>query len=534
MHRTTIALALLLLAPAVPARQCATGSYAPVNATPWSYVAPPLTGHCLQTYRLFLPDTPPPAEGYPVVIFTDYGAFQAVTDVTLVSNASFPVLLPMLESGIAVVAARLTVSIPDEDVLAWAALGCAPQVIPGDGLFHPPGKVPPDLSVAPYDEASYPMAEKDAVLVVQHVRHLARGTGAGGTPQEQAMALLDHRRIAVWGSSAGSIAFSWPALGPDRRFHAPFLGLGGQYAEATRVDAAILGWNQIWLPMWAPTVSLPYMHWGAGGSSSTPAANIGQADPDELMRNSPLFYERCELNGELPLYTYAIEPSVSTDYVKDYGAACPGTPFCFDDQGAETLLHPTWNQITLAKTYPQTQVAATNAQAEPELIAAGVPYVLVNGVAELGCEIAAWLAAVFAQPADPWTTIALANLGSSQPCVDVGVPGTHGLPVITAGGLLLPGQPWSLQLSNALAGAGGWLVLGTSPVLAPAFGGVLVPDWTTGGIFPFTVDPSGGHAVQTFWPAYPPGSSVYAQFFVADPSAPAGFAATSAVVGISP
>lgn len=544
MTRALLSIPLALLAPALDARQCPPGSsYPPENATPWSYVAPPLTGNCLQTYRLFLPTTPRPPEGYPVVIYTDFASFQSVTDVTQVSTSSHGWLLQLLENGIAVVAARMTVSIPfqtAQHLADWTTLcGFVPPTIPGHGMFHPPGVMPPDMdalgaTVPPYADPAYAMPEKDAVMVIQHVRHLARGTGPLVTEQQQKMALLDHRRIAVWGSSAGSIAFSWPALGPDRRFQAPFAGLGGQYAEATRVDAAILGWNQIWLPMWtSTTMPVPYMHWGLGGDSEVPAGNMGLASPGEVLANSPLYYERCELNDELPLYTYTLQTSLSTDYVKNY-AGCPGTPFCFDGQGTEVHIHPTWNQITLAKMYPQTKVAAMDAATSIELDMAGVPHETVTGLVELGCKIGPWLAGVFAPPPDPWTIIEDANLGLSQPCQRVSIDGTHGEPRITATGSMFAGQPYSLQLSNARESSSGWLLFGTDAALAPALGGVIVPDPVTGGALPITTDASGKYSLRPNWPAVPSGYTVFAQFFVLDLDADFDVSATAAAYGVSP
>ena len=152
--RTALAVPLFLsvAAPAPAARQCPQQSFTPVNASPWSYVAPPLTGNCLQTYRLFLPQTPMPAEGYPVVIYTDLASFQAVTDVDTIAPFKNPWLVPLLENGVAVVAARLTVSIPFQTQAHfddWTLLcGFVPPAIPGHGMFHPPGVMPPDMQLA--------------------------------------------------------------------------------------------------------------------------------------------------------------------------------------------------------------------------------------------------------------------------------------------------------------------------------------------------------------------------------------------------
>ena len=75
----------------------------------------------------------------------------------------------------------------------------------GNGVFIPPGTTPPNYSGSkePYLDTQRPMAEKDAVMLVQHVKF-----HAGSFPPGAANPIsLDVNKLVAYGSSAGSVAF---------------------------------------------------------------------------------------------------------------------------------------------------------------------------------------------------------------------------------------------------------------------------------------------------------------------------------------
>ncbi|HZM01307.1 MAG TPA: hypothetical protein VFD43_13755, partial [Planctomycetota bacterium] len=269
-RRKPIPLLLLVAACASPrlgAQECDPATHiSPVNAELRSYTGDAGDGgddgargiphNCQQQYRLFLPPQGSrPPTGWPVLVCTMLGGYvgagvnRCVDRGTLQGRA--------LEQGIAVIIAGMTLS---TETMACEA---GSERIPGHGLFHPPGFVPPGLGFAPYGSPDYAMPEKDAVMLVQHVRH------HGGRPG--LLADVDPRRIAVLGQSAGANSFMWAALGPDRRDEEPFASLGGQFDEPTRPDLAVLRGGFVWWPIFHPRVRAnpPYfvLHFGAGGDA---------------------------------------------------------------------------------------------------------------------------------------------------------------------------------------------------------------------------------------------------------------------------
>ncbi len=120
--------------------------------------------------------------------------------------------------------------------------------------------------------------------------------------------------------------------------------------------------------------------------------------------------------------------------------------------------------------------------------------------------------------ADEWT-----DLGSA-------LAGTYGDPVLSGSGTLLAGAPTTLALSNAKESAGSFWVFGTSRIDAPIFGGILVPNFLTGGIVALATDPAGALAVNFNWPpGVPSGTSFYIQFWTVDPVAPQFVSASNAI-----
>jgi hypothetical protein len=112
--------------------------------------------------------------------------------------------------------------------------------------------------------------------------------------------------------------------------------------------------------------------------------------------------------------------------------------------------------------------------------------------------------------------------------------GLFGPPQVEGMGTLLPLSPVSLVVSGAHPLTPAYLVLGLSDLFAPFKGGVLVP--SPDFIFPpLVTDGAGGLVLASTWPAgLPPGVSSWWQFWLADPGAPAGFAATNGLLAVTP
>ncbi len=130
----------------------------------------------------------------------------------------------------------------------------------------------------------------------------------------------------------------------------------------------------------------------------------------------------------------------------------------------------------------------------------------------------------------------------------VGVPTAfadlgHGLaggggqaPSLSAEGSMGPDTPIAFQLSGALPASSAYMLFGIAELSAPFKGGVLVPDPTPPGFaVALPIGPSGAIELAGTWPAgAPSGFSTYYQFWVLDPGGPAGFAASNALVGVTP
>jgi hypothetical protein len=112
--------------------------------------------------------------------------------------------------------------------------------------------------------------------------------------------------------------------------------------------------------------------------------------------------------------------------------------------------------------------------------------------------------------------------------------GTHGPPALDGQGTLVAGAPGALTLSGALPAAATHLVIGFTAVHAPFKGGVLVPapQLVVSGL---PVGGTGGFVLPFTWPAgVPPDFPTWLQCWIADPAGPAGFAASNAVLALTP
>lgn len=541
-------LVLLLAIGARSVEAQASMDFLPVNPDPQSYVAGPMPRHCLQTFRLFLPPAPwvQPAEGWPVVLDVRLNGFARSEDTPFLSLDSLQGKL--LDQGIAVVTARVTPSIPttDESYINWC--GSAPD-IPGHGLFHPPGYVPPDLAaqgISPYEQPEYHMAEKDCVMLIQHVRYKARQTSNFKTHLDMAMSQLDHRRIAAYGSSASAIALMWATLGSERNDELPFAGLPGQYAESSRPDLAVLDQGVVWWPAFIGKLQFPVSHFGNDGHSENPATYVRDVDPLELAQASAFLYEDKGAIRQLPLYLSYGEVSQSTQYDKS-AAGCNGLPLCFPGQGLEGLggpsgdtkmFHPAWSGYAWHNEHTTEPIRLVITDEAAFAQAGNVPAVPLFGdpstqtpdeiEALLHDDVINWLLAEFealrlGYPADQWW-----SLGN-------GLAGEQGVPRLLGKGVAAPGAPVTLSISDARPNAPMATVVGLTKWSVPLLGGVLVPSPDHGFYGLHKTDASGNFLAPVTWPSgIPSGTAIYMQVWIEDPAAPMGFSATNGLEMFTP
>jgi len=111
--------------------------------------------------------------------------------------------------------------------------------------------------------------------------------------------------------------------------------------------------------------------------------------------------------------------------------------------------------------------------------------------------------------------------------------GVSGLPHLAAQGALTAGAATTFQASNAAASTVGLLVLSTTKVSLPIFGGILVPN--TDVLLRVSTNGVGRTQASFGWPAVvPSGVSVYAQAWVLDAAGVQGAAATNALAATAP
>jgi len=112
--------------------------------------------------------------------------------------------------------------------------------------------------------------------------------------------------------------------------------------------------------------------------------------------------------------------------------------------------------------------------------------------------------------------------------------GAHGPPLLAPDGMLQPGSPVTLALSNALENSSFTLIVGLSALQAPFKGGTLVP-FPSVLVFGLPTGPAGALALQGTWPSgLPSGFSLYFQEWIVDAAGPSGLAATNAVRAVTP
>jgi len=128
----------------------------------------------------------------------------------------------------------------------------------------------------------------------------------------------------------------------------------------------------------------------------------------------------------------------------------------------------------------------------------------------------------------------LVNRTAGPWCDLDGALGGADLPRLLWSGALLADTPVGLTLVDAAPGAPATLVLGATTLSVPFKGGVLVPTpaLLVGGL---VTDAGGALTLATLWPAgVPGGATLVAQAWIVDPAAPAGLAASNAVLAVAP
>jgi hypothetical protein len=586
----------LALAPAPVSAQTPASVFNALNTTPELYAVAPFDPNCVQTYRVFLPETAfhdQPESGWPVLIHLSLASYVFTEDIDTIDPAdgNLPVcrlLSRALQSGIAVVTARATPSIElstDDGKEDWAEL-CAnspltpptqPSDLPGHGMFHPPGLQSDDVDLACYDSLAYAMPEKDAVMIVQHVRYHAGLTEvANPDTATEWLRELDPDRIAVHGESAGAISLMWGALGPDRSQAEPFAGETGQYAIDSRPDAAVLALGCVWWPIFDKDslVYIPRPHFGEAtglgfsGHSEDAAHLVGQSEMQDLIDGSAFAYALAE--PIVPVYMSYDFVSECTDYepISPADPPCDASytwPVCFacqDDEGATP--HPAWSGYAWETAHPDdTRLAVVDAAAlaqqedvEDAQMGAGHVVGMIGENAgayandrldALNADIVYWLLDVFGSADEPdpaqelWVTIQTGpthNVTSpSGLTMPVSVAGTGGTPVLVGTGEQVSGGPITLELSGAKPNATFYLFTNQEADYVPFKQGLMVP--RVGGLFYVLSTDSNGEwelgsgSGGTWLTGIPAGARVFMQAWVVDSGAPVGFAGSNALMAIA-
>ncbi len=113
--------------------------------------------------------------------------------------------------------------------------------------------------------------------------------------------------------------------------------------------------------------------------------------------------------------------------------------------------------------------------------------------------------------------------------------GTSGLPTLSGTGALSAGSNVTISLANARPNSAALLITGLSQLNQPFLGGVLVPNVaSTNFVLPIQTNGAGAISLPTTWPAgVPSGTPIVLQYWIADPVAVFGAAASNGLQGIA-
>lgn len=473
--------------------------YLPTGGTQ-SYAGPSIPSpHAGQVFRLFLPLTPAPPGGYPVLVNLDFTGFR-VSQMANSITAQDDLLHDALEAGIAVVWATCTVT-------RGGATG-NPVTYPGNGVFIPPSAgIPTGYtgSVAPYLDVNRPMPQKDAIMLVQHLKWNAAALG------------IDRDRMAAFGTSSGAYVWSWCVFGPDRSDL--WTNPQGQEVEDTRLAAAILGGGVTWWPALAPTnppATFNVFHFpvAQAGAYDQPAVELQDVDPQWLVDTSPLEFGVqpgvLPLNQALPYYAFYAAKNNADNY------APPSFNY---DAGTETNAHTSWFGFAWKMMFPQSRLVV-----EALNVGNGIEDDVINPALfeAQACDKLDWLVETFGMPTpDVWFD------------AGVGLAGVNGVPTLTGCGQLKGGDPFAMGVSGGPAFGGLYLIAGFSQFGGWFYGGTLVPYPDLIRFFPLNADGEFAFSIA-FPPGFASGSSLYWQGWILDPAAILGVSATNALQSLIP
>jgi hypothetical protein len=412
----------------------------------------------------------------------------------------------------------------------------------GNGLFIPPGVRPDDYPAdqpLPFDDPYRPMPEKDAVMLVQHVKHHAAELG------------LDPERVAVAGTSAAAITVMWVALGPDRRDTWAWNPVAsGQDLEPTDVAAAIFDEGAVYFAhyrMTAKGVHFPDTRsaapglvsatgsagLAAGGATAAPLGNLydvpaktlRDTEPTWLLGASAMVYGDggdglAQANAVLPAYWVYESPS-SIDGPLVFDIDDPDyEPFLESD------LHSAWNGHTWKQRFPYARLVTTDDAAYD--IWGDLWDGQQHGGHAVADEVVPDLAVV-----DQVNWLA-AELNESWRSLGAALKGVMGQPVFRGSGRLREGGWVSLKLERARPYAGALLFFGGGEVTpVPLVGGtLLLPQFWS--LREVVVGAEGEAELAFSWPAgIPAGIDFHGQWAVADPSAPFGVSLSNAMTAVT-
>ena len=531
------------------------------------YTGPGVRAHCGQYYNLFVPEGPQPEAGWPLLVFLDLGSYRGSlrrqwldpedTSGSRAALAYIALTDPVMPMAVLYASATVSrggssgneVYDPTYDPYSFSDPEFG-EDYNGNGVFIPPGLVPADYNGTgvPYTDRQRPMPEKDAVMLVQHVKH-----HADALPPDVADPIqIDLEKVVYFGNSAAATTLSWVVLGPDRALETfPQADPGTQETLDTRVKYAILDNGSVLFRRFEQDVEIE----GLPAGIHLPVTPV---QPDEQFYDRPsrhlanvpsmdyqddasaLYYgwdgdagPVTQLNRGIQVYMSARFPtSEALPVTWDVDPVTGPGPAMFAED-VDQFLHPSWHQHVWKLLYPENTTLVTTfgaaytfAGLHPFTLDApnAIPDKVVpnnSTLQDLAHDEMAWIIEQLSEPMGTWT-----DLGHA-------LAGVSGEPTLLGEGALTPGTPASVTLSNAAPSSLSVLIAGLTRVDVPFLHGVLVPD--TDILVWLQTDATGGAVVAADWPdVLAGGLDVYFQQWTLDPAASFGASASNALQATTP
>jgi hypothetical protein len=419
----------------------------------------------------------------------------------------------------------------------------------GNGVFIPPGETPPNYSggQTPYTDGQRPMPEKDAVMIIQHVKFHSGSFPPGAADPIQ----LDTSKIVAYGSSAGAAAMAWPVLGPDRAAQTfPNAAPGTQEVEDTRVPYAVLEGMPAYFGRFVQSDEILNSPMGihfpvnpmSGGSPDyydVPSRHLDQiANQSYQDAASPLVFgfdgqggPIHTLNSQLKLYLGYSEASTAPMPIC-FGVDPDGniSSNCVFDRDVETAKHPSWSGHVWKLLYPTAHLVTTFQSA---YTFGGVQPFTPTAPNRIPDKVLPNSSSVrdFASDEIDWLLGELNAIGTWTP-LGGALAGVQGTPNLAGEGPLAEGTPTRVSLTNAAPNALSALVAGFSRVDEPFLGGVLIPDPQF--LFFSQTTVSGRANTIATWPSVPAGTRIWFQQWTYDPSTFFGMSASNGLLAETP